>query len=134
MIVNPADSLVSGEAVRIAGAGEVSCDNETRIPAAARALAAGCSVGPKYQRPAVQAPAAFKEQPPESYKEIGRLENRNPADATFGAIGGPCSATPILNALEQQIDVSNQNLKSAEARFHQARALIRSTNRRSTPR
>jgi NodT family efflux transporter outer membrane factor (OMF) lipoprotein len=32
---------------------------------------------------------------------------------------------PQLNALEQQVNVSNQNLKAAEAQFRQARALMR---------
>jgi NodT family efflux transporter outer membrane factor (OMF) lipoprotein len=34
---------------------------------------------------------------------------------------------PDLNALEQQIDVSNQTLKAADAQFAQARALLRGT-------
>ena len=34
---------------------------------------------------------------------------------------------PELNALEPQIDVSNQNLKAADAQFAQARALVRGT-------
>src|SRR6185436_7860681 len=34
---------------------------------------------------------------------------------------------PDLNALEQQIDVSNQTLKAADAQFAQARALVRGT-------
>ena len=34
---------------------------------------------------------------------------------------------PELNALEQQIDVSNQTLKAAAAQFAQARALVRGT-------
>ena len=32
---------------------------------------------------------------------------------------------PQLNALEEQVNVSNQNLKAAEAQFRQARALVR---------
>ena len=32
---------------------------------------------------------------------------------------------PELNALEEQVTVSNQDLKAAEARFREARALVR---------
>ena len=85
-------------------------------------LAVGCSVGPKYQRPAVQAPAAYKESPPEAYKE---WKPANPSDATLRGDWWTLFGDPELNALEQQVDVSNQNLKTAEARFSQARALIK---------
>ncbi|MEI9972003.1 MAG: hypothetical protein WDO73_08035 [Ignavibacteriota bacterium] len=43
-------------------------------------LAVGCSVGPKYQRPDLQAPTAYKETPPESYKE---WHPSNPSDTTL---------------------------------------------------
>jgi NodT family efflux transporter outer membrane factor (OMF) lipoprotein len=85
-------------------------------------LAAGCSVGPKYQRAAVQAPPAYKEAPPESYKE---WKAANPSDKALRGDWWTIFGDSDLNKLEQQIDVSNQNLKSAEARFNQARALIK---------
>jgi NodT family efflux transporter outer membrane factor (OMF) lipoprotein len=85
-------------------------------------LAAGCSVGPKYQRPDIAAPAAFKEAPPEAYKE---WKAANPSDATLRSDWWTLFGDSDLNALEAQIDVSNFNLKAAEARFNQARALIK---------
>ena len=88
-------------------------------------LAAGCSVGPKYQKPAVQVPSAFKEQPPDSFKESDGWKTVAPADATLRGDWWTLFHDSELDALEQKIDVSNQNLKAAEARFAQARALIR---------
>jgi NodT family efflux transporter outer membrane factor (OMF) lipoprotein len=85
-------------------------------------LAAGCSVGPKYQRPDIQAPAAYKETPPEAYKE---WKAANPSDATLRGDWWTLFGDPDLNALEEKIDLSNQNLKAADARFAQARALIK---------
>ena len=85
-------------------------------------LAAGCSVGPKYQLPNIQAPAAYKEAPPEAYKE---WKAANPSDSTIRGDWWTLFGDPDLNELEKQIDVSNQNLKSAQARFAQARALIK---------
>jgi len=85
-------------------------------------LAAGCSVGPKYQRPDIQAPAAYKEMPPEAYKE---WKAANPSDATLRGDWWTLFGDSDLNALEEKIDLSNQNLKAADARFAQARALIK---------
>ncbi|MES1258916.1 MAG: RND transporter, partial [Acidobacteriota bacterium] len=42
---------------------------------------AGCSVGPKYQRPSLQAPTAYKEPPPEAYKESEGWKTAQPSDA-----------------------------------------------------
>ena len=93
-------------------------------------LAAGCSVGPKYQRPAVQAPVAYKEAPPESYKE---WKSANPSDATLKGDWWTLFGDSDLNELERKIDVSNENLKAAEARFNQARALIKVSQSQKYP-
>jgi NodT family efflux transporter outer membrane factor (OMF) lipoprotein len=98
------------------------------LSAAAAALAllsVGCSVGPKYQRPTVQTPTAYKEQPPEAYKESREWKSGQPADTLLRGDWWVLFGDPDLNALEAQVDVSNQNLKAAQARFDQARALIR---------
>jgi NodT family efflux transporter outer membrane factor (OMF) lipoprotein len=86
---------------------------------------AGCAVGPKYQRPSIQAPGAFKELPPDSYKESKDWKTAQPADNSLRGDWWTLFGDAELNALEQQVDVSNQNLKSAEARFAQARSLIK---------
>ena len=93
-------------------------------------LAAGCSVGPKYQRPAVQAPEAFKEAPPQAYKE---WKAANPSDTSLRGDWWALFGDGDLNALEERVDVSNENLKAAEARFAQARALIKVSQAQKYP-
>jgi NodT family efflux transporter outer membrane factor (OMF) lipoprotein len=88
-------------------------------------LITSCSVGPKYHAPAVPAPPAYKEANPDTYKETGNWKPAQPSDAKLRGDWWTLFNDPELNTLEQQIDVSNQNLKAAQARFQQARALIR---------
>jgi NodT family efflux transporter outer membrane factor (OMF) lipoprotein len=88
-------------------------------------FAAGCAVGPKYQRPVIQAPGAYKEPPPDAYKESKDWKTAQPSDGKLRGDWWTIFGDAELNAMEQQIDISNQNLKVAEARFGQARALIR---------
>jgi len=77
----------------------------------------GCAVGPKYHPPVVQAPSA--------YKEMGDWKPAQPNDQSLGGDWWMIFQDPQLDALEQQINVGNQNLKAAEAQFQQARAVLR---------
>jgi NodT family efflux transporter outer membrane factor (OMF) lipoprotein len=77
----------------------------------------GCTVGPKYHPPVVQAPSA--------YKELGDWKPAQPNDQNLGGNWWTIFQDPQLDALEQQINVGNQNLKAAEAQFRQARAALR---------
>jgi NodT family efflux transporter outer membrane factor (OMF) lipoprotein len=96
-------------------------------------FAAGCSVGPKYQKPAIQVPTAYKEQPPDSYKESQGWKSAQPSDTVLRGDWWTLFGDPGLSALEAQVDISNQNLKAAEARFDQARALIRVSQSQKYP-
>jgi len=78
---------------------------------------AGCTVGPKYQRPPVQTPP--------SYKEMENWKTAQPNDQKLSTKWWEIFQDPQLNALEEQIDVSNQNLKAAFAQYQQARAVLR---------
>ena len=48
------------------------------VPVFSCCLLAGCRVGPNYTRPPVPVPAAYKEPPPEAFKESERMENLPP--------------------------------------------------------
>ncbi|HZT33674.1 MAG TPA: efflux transporter outer membrane subunit [Bryobacteraceae bacterium] len=87
-------------------------------------LLAGCSVGPKYTRPAAPAAPAYREQPPRSFRASQGWKQAQPADATLRADWWKLFGNSELDALEEQVDVSNQTLRAAEARFREARALI----------
>ncbi len=88
-------------------------------------LLAGCTVGPKYIRPAVPTTPNYKEEVPGSFKESDQWQPAHPADQTSRGNWWEIFGDPELNKLEEQIAGSNQNLKVAEARFREARAAIR---------
>lgn len=77
----------------------------------------GCTVGPKYVRPAADAPS--------DYKENANFKAAQPSDAITKGTWWEIYADPQLNSLEEQVAISNQSLKAAEARFLQARAAVR---------
>jgi NodT family efflux transporter outer membrane factor (OMF) lipoprotein len=77
----------------------------------------GCAVGPRYKRPALPVPPA--------YKEMGNWKTAQPNDQNLGGNWWEIFQDPQLNALEQQINVSNQNLKAAVAQYQQSRAALR---------
>jgi NodT family efflux transporter outer membrane factor (OMF) lipoprotein len=78
---------------------------------------AGCTVGPKYHPPVFQAPPA--------YKEVGDWKPAQPNDQNLGGSWWTIFQDPQLDALEAQVNVSNQNLRAAEAQYRQARAALR---------
>ena len=88
-------------------------------------LIAGCTVGPKYKKPSVAMTPAYKEPPPDSFKEGQGWKTAQPGDQTLRGKWWEIFGDPQLNALEEELTISNETLKVAEARFRQARAQIR---------
>jgi NodT family efflux transporter outer membrane factor (OMF) lipoprotein len=84
--------------------------------AALVASLAACEVGPDYKRPAAEAPPAYKES--QGWK-IGEPQQAG-SDKAWWSIYNDAP----LDELEKQIDISNQNLKSSEAAYRQAVALV----------
>ncbi|MFZ0815562.1 MAG: efflux transporter outer membrane subunit [Candidatus Sulfotelmatobacter sp.] len=84
-------------------------------------LAAGCTVGPRYSRPAAPTPApdAWKTQPP--------WEPAAPKDAIPKGAWWQVFHDPALDAYEQQLLQANQSLVAARDRLDQARSLARVT-------
>lgn len=94
------------------------------LVAAALVTLAGCTIGPKYARPSVPMATAWREPPPDSYKETKDWKAAQPGQllpAKWWEIFGD----PQLNGLEEQVAAGNQDVKVAEAHFRQARAAIR---------
>jgi len=77
---------------------------------------AACAVGPKYKTPALPAPPA--------YREMGNWKTAQPSDQKLGGNWWELFQDPQLNALEQEINVSNQNLKAAVAQYQESRAAL----------
>jgi NodT family efflux transporter outer membrane factor (OMF) lipoprotein len=82
-------------------------------------------VGPKYARPTVATPPAYKELAPSATGPQGEWKPSQPQDQLLRGKWWEVFGDPQLNALEERIEVSNQNLKIVEAQFRQARDLIR---------
>jgi NodT family efflux transporter outer membrane factor (OMF) lipoprotein len=96
----------------------VPADRVARL-AAAMTLAltlAACEVGPDYERPAAATPASYKEIDGWKPSEPGDLADRGPWWSIYN--------DPVLDQLERQVDISNQNLKAAEAAFREAGAVV----------
>src|SRR5262249_3706866 len=77
-----------------------------------------CMVGPKYVRPEVQMPRAFREELSAGWKEA------RPDDDAVRGEWWTVYNDPELNALEDQISISNQNVLAAEARFREEQAAV----------
>ena len=88
-------------------------------------LFAGCTVGPKYQRPSAPAPAAYKELTPADYSKTDGWKVAQPQDNVLHGKWWTMFNDPQLNALEEQVNISNQNIQSAMATYMAARALVK---------
>jgi NodT family efflux transporter outer membrane factor (OMF) lipoprotein len=86
--------------------------------AAVLIFSSACMVGPNYKPPAPPQAPAFKEPPPEGWKEA------QPADGAIKGKWWEIYNDPQLNALEEQVSISNQNVLAAEANFRAARYAI----------
>src|SRR5260370_14544193 len=67
----------------------------------------------------------YKEASPDAYKENSNWQVAQPADAASRGEWWKIFGDAELNTLEPQVAANNQDLKAADARFREARALIR---------
>jgi NodT family efflux transporter outer membrane factor (OMF) lipoprotein len=77
---------------------------------------AACMVGPDYHRSTAAVPIAYKE-----------LKGWKPSEPSDEIDRGPwwrVYRDPVLSDLESQVDISNQNIKAAEAAYRNSQALI----------
>lgn len=74
-------------------------------------------MGPNYVRPKAEVPA--------DYKESNDWKVAQPSAEAIKGKWWEVYKDPLLNTLEEKIDVSNQSLKAAQAQFLQARAAVR---------
>jgi len=88
--------------------------------AAVAALIAGCTLGPAYQRPASELPAAWKDVPPQGISASG--------DRWWTMYGDPA-----LDRLVEEALVSNQDLALVTARVDEARALAQIADSQRMP-
>lgn len=76
-----------------------------------------CALGPDYQRPELEIS--------DHYRQVQGWKPAAPADTLERGAWWALYDDWELNALAERLNVSNQNLAAAEARYRQARALVR---------
>ena len=89
-------------------------------------MAFGCAIGPKYVKPTVQIPAAYKESADWSSNRTlaGAWKKAQPQDAIIRGAWWKIFNDPRLDALEEQVNISNQNIAIAQAQYAQSYALV----------
>jgi NodT family efflux transporter outer membrane factor (OMF) lipoprotein len=86
----------------------------------------GCTVGPKYHAPTatVQPPPASYKESPTQFTDSGDWKVAQPQDALLHGKWWEIYNDAELNALEDQLNVNNQNIKQAFENFMEARTLV----------
>lgn len=79
----------------------------------------GCMVGPDYKRPDAPVPG--------TYKELAGWKQATPNDGINRGAWWSIYNDPELDQLENEVAISNQNVKSFEAAYRAATALVRET-------
>jgi NodT family efflux transporter outer membrane factor (OMF) lipoprotein len=97
-------------------------------PAITTLLLTGCMVGPKYHAPSPSAtatapPVVYKESPTQ-FQETDGWKIAQPQDAMLHGKWWEVYGDPELNALEDQLNINNQNIKEFFENFMEARTLI----------
>lgn len=78
---------------------------------------AACTAGPDYRRPPVEVPSSYKEA-------SGNWRPAAPRDDIDRGSWWAMYRDPVLDGLEPAVDVSNQNLKAADAAYREASAAV----------
>jgi NodT family efflux transporter outer membrane factor (OMF) lipoprotein len=85
----------------------------------------GCVVGPRYVAPVTQAPPSFKETAPQLSSDGTPWIPATPQDATLRGNWWELYQEPELNALEEKLNTSNQNIAQSFQNFMAARAQVK---------
>lgn len=90
------------------------------------ALLNGCRIGPKYHPPAAPSPPAYKESSPSAYKSVlpGTWQPARPQDAAIKGKWWEMFHERELDALEDQLNINNQNIVQYFQSFMAARAQV----------
>jgi NodT family efflux transporter outer membrane factor (OMF) lipoprotein len=88
-------------------------------------LVTGC-VGPPYVKPEVDTPSAFKEGSPAAYAgaDAAAWQPAQPQDAALKGKWWEAFGEPELNALEEQLNINNQNIAQFFQNFMAAREQV----------
>ena len=78
-------------------------------------------------------PPSYKEITPESFKETDNWKFAQPKDDVIRGKWWEMFNDPQLNALEEQVNISNQNIALADANFRAARAVVKESRSQYFP-
>ena len=92
-----------------------------------------CDKAPKYAKPSVATPPAYKELTPDTFKETNDWKFARPNDAVIRGKWWEMFNDPQLNSLEEQLNTANQNIALADANFRVARALVKESRSQYFP-
>ena len=84
-----------------------------------------CDKAPKYAKPSVATPPAYKEITPDTFKETNDWKFAHPSDAVIRGKWWEMFNDTQLNNLEEQANGANQNIAIADANFRAARAVVK---------
>ncbi len=93
----------------------------------------GCDKAPKYAKPPVATPPAYKEIAPDAFKETDDWKFAHPNDAVIRGKWWELFNDPQLNGLEDQANTANQNIALADANFRAARAIVKESRSQYFP-
>lgn len=93
--------------------------------AAYASVQTGCVVGPKYNRPTVATPPAYKELQQSNVQSESNWKTARPNDAAIRGKWWEVYNDPRLNELEEKLNTSDQNIAAAAANFMAARSLVK---------
>lgn len=96
------------------------------VGAALSTVATGCNVGPRYERPAVLVPSSFKEASAAAYRGLpeGTWRPAHPQDGALKGRWWQIFREPELDALEDRLNIDNQNVAQYFQSFIAARAQV----------
>ncbi len=97
------------------------------------ALLMGCNFAPRYSRPTLPIPAAYKESATNSPQGTNLWQPAQPRDAVLRGRWWEMFGDPELNALEIQASASNQTIAVAWANLLSARAVVRESRAQYFP-
>jgi NodT family efflux transporter outer membrane factor (OMF) lipoprotein len=92
-----------------------------------------CDKAPKYAKPTTPTPPSYKEMTPENFKETDNWKFARPKDDVIRGKWWEMFNDSQLNALEEQVNISNQNVALADANFRAARAVVKESRSQYFP-
>src|SRR5580658_4552945 len=87
-------------------------------------LLAGCLLSPKYHVPSMETPAEYKELTPADFGSTDGWKVAQPKDGALRGKWWKIFNDPQLDALEEEVDISNQTIVAAAYNYFAARALV----------